>query len=788
MHTSVVVGVDGAGRSHRLDEIAAAATGPVSRVTGAAEPAEADLEPLLRAADGGLLVVDDAHRLGEAALRRLAAAARAGQPMVISRRPQVHSAALATLDELVAGQGAVQRLGPLSDEQLAALIARVTGAPASQEQVAEVRTGSAGVAVVAAALAGALGSGTDRAASAPPADLVARVQRRLALLDPPAADLARLLAMRLNLPDQVLAAAVGLSPQQCSQALAELSDQGFLVPGGEQMIPALAQAVLADLGGPQRRRLHDAVAQAMIDNGADAVAAAEQLRAARARTAVAAQLYAAAGDRLRFDDPGAAQRWYDDALAAGAEPASVAAGRAEAAALLGLPVDLDPPSPAEAGRLALVAGAVAAHAGRVDRACDTLLGAAGPGPVLAVPILVAAGRLTEAVDAAAGAGPHPLRRLAEAAPAITEPHTALPLLIEAAEALEQMPPPLVLPDTAHAFGALVAVTAGDCAVAEHLLGRALAAGLGGPVAAERHQILLAWARLRAGRYDTAVEQLRRSDPTGLPGRERLLLAALAAGVARRSGDVARLREAWAVAEPVLARQVVDLVHAEPAEELLVAAARLRQRQRIGPVLATLDGIVDRLGNPSAWRVVVGWIQLQIAVAGEDEAGAATAVDLLRRAGAAGARQRAQCLAAEQWLASLTGQVDPEAVLAATEELVAGQLPWEASRLAGHAAIRTTDPAAARRLLERARALAAPEPGAAGMTAGPAAAGGGLSEREQEVARLVLAGRTHKEIGAQLYLSPKTVEHHVARIRTKLGATNRAELVAALRRVLPDADQ
>ena len=46
--------------------------------------------------------------------------------------------------------------------------------------------------------------------------------------------------------------------------------------------------------------------------------------------------------------------------------------------------------------------------------------------------------------------------------------------------------------------------------------------------------------------------------------------------------------------------------------------------------------------------------------------------------------------------------------------------------------------------------------------------------------MVLAGGTHREIGARLFISPKTVEHHVARIRTKLGATNRAEFVAALR--------
>jgi len=54
-----------------------------------------------------------------------------------------------------------------------------------------------------------------------------------------------------------------------------------------------------------------------------------------------------------------------------------------------------------------------------------------------------------------------------------------------------------------------------------------------------------------------------------------------------------------------------------------------------------------------------------------------------------------------------------------------------------------------------------------------------------VARLVLDGSTHREIGAQLYIAPKTVEHHVARIRSKLGAGTRAELLAMLREMLGD---
>jgi DNA-binding NarL/FixJ family response regulator len=143
------------------------------------------------------------------------------------------------------------------------------------------------------------------------------------------------------------------------------------------------------------------------------------------------------------------------------------------------------------------------------------------------------------------------------------------------------------------------------------------------------------------------------------------------------------------------------------------------------------------------------------------------------------------VAAGHWAAVLAGRVDADGVLAAAQRLAAVELPWEASRLTGQAAIRTTDPSAARRLLERARELSNPDPTAVAAPA-PARSDArlaGLSEREVEVARLVLAGATHRDIGGQLYISPKTVEHHVARIKAKLGATTRAEFVAALRDVL-----
>jgi DNA-binding NarL/FixJ family response regulator len=51
----------------------------------------------------------------------------------------------------------------------------------------------------------------------------------------------------------------------------------------------------------------------------------------------------------------------------------------------------------------------------------------------------------------------------------------------------------------------------------------------------------------------------------------------------------------------------------------------------------------------------------------------------------------------------------------------------------------------------------------------------LGEREHEVLRLVSAGDTDKEIAQRLYISPRTVQNHLTRIREKTGLRRRAEL-------------
>ena len=53
----------------------------------------------------------------------------------------------------------------------------------------------------------------------------------------------------------------------------------------------------------------------------------------------------------------------------------------------------------------------------------------------------------------------------------------------------------------------------------------------------------------------------------------------------------------------------------------------------------------------------------------------------------------------------------------------------------------------------------------------------LSRRERDVIRLVAEGRSNRLIGQDLLLSPMTVKAHLARIARKLGAGDRAQIVA-----------
>jgi len=754
----------------------------------------AALDRRYREAGTDALLVDDADRLGPAELEELLTGADG--PIVVAHRPAA-----------VAPGWTLLQLGPLGVAETARLMSAVTGSAADPAAAADLHARSGGVPRLA-----------ERA-------LLGRLEEFRPELDELDDDVLRYLIAAeagagRNL--DLLCALLDREPDQLPAIVDGARATGLLAPD-DTLLP-LAAAAVRDFGPPARRLTTvQRLVELQLANGLPVLDLARSLLGTGSSGASAAAAFAAAAAEALPADARLATRLYEAAAEAGDRSSAVTAGWARAAALSG---DLDTALRLGDGMLgasdaetraagAEIAATVLAHRGELARSAELYhwasRSASGGADAFAATAPAGNGAGTDAFAATALVGTGDLdgaRRLLDfPSPGVAPTLFAgaatrmargiadsvsgcatetLSTLLGAAAMLEPALGGTLLPDSPAALAALAALHTGELALAESVLSRALAGRIGGDLLAVRHRLLLGWVAMTAGDLAAAAEHRDAVAGRALEARDELFFATLELGLARRASDLVGLQRSWNRAYQASMRQQTDLFTLLPLGELAIAAARTGAFPKLAGQLERAHGLLARLGEPPLWTVSLVWHELHAAITREDAEAAKAHLATLTTHAHCGRHPQALATAAQGWLAVLGGGFDPDAISAAAAELHDLGLRWDAARLAGQAAIRTSDRKAMVRLLEAARQFqgtaARRDPG----TTEPAAAGTGLaalSERELEVARLVVEGLTYKQAGSKLFISGKTVEHHMARIRGKLGAADRRELLATLRELL-----
>ena len=809
--TGLIVGPGGMGKTTALAELVErheAAGVAVHRVTG--RRAEMDdpfaaLDRLVAVTDGDtvstvrhalldrlgqgpwLVAVDDVDLVHESTVTAIAGVADRAERrggVIVTHRPDAGGPPVAALDEVLAALGARVVVGPWPEDAISEHVrAALPLASADTARAIWATTGGNPALVVAA---------VDDLETGGRA-VIEWVRAELAKMSAPARAVA--LAMAAGVPTPALAAVCDLADEDVSVAAAELGRAGLLAADRRAVVEC-ARAALLDLTPPvELQRVHARAADVLTAAAAPPTEVApHQAAAARTGPHTAAVLLRAASD-VATTDPAQALAWIDAAQAAGATRSDVAelgamaafrAGNTARARLLAdealaddsrshhVAAEVAAAVTRAAGQARLAisrwdavangkdgrasaraaaaarAATLAAMTGAVDDADDYMTLAAKLAPK--TPTVDLTGEMTLAGGVIAAVKGDVDRGLDDAAHAMT--------LLDA--------PPLGA-EAAAAIATVLAVAAGH---------EQRAARLGETVRGPTSVGLIACLRLRAGEIATAEAMTAALAETDLAPRDAVLAGAVRVGVARRGTDLPRLAAAWDHAAPLAESVDLELPMLPLLGELVAGAVRVGPKE--GDALARRWAqLVAAAGAAPVWRAHLHWWQVQWAAAAGDAVAAANAAEALSAVVDAAPGFEAHARAGEAWAAVLAGSFDAGGIAEAADGLATAGMGWEASVLAGAAALRTTESGAARVLLGKGRDLRS----RLATTDTAAATDDALSDREQEVAALVVEGLTHREIGAQLFISPKTVEHHVARIRQKLGATTRAEMLAAIRETL-----
>lgn len=520
------------------------------------------------------------------------------------------------------------------------------------------------------------------------------------------------------------------------------------------------------------------------------------------------------GDAALARDPRRAEELFRAAGEAGADPLVVAvrraraewaSGRIDAAGALIDAVSIGPDSSAFPAATA-IAGAVWAARGDLQMSA-TVQGDSSVGTPDA---------MTHATIAAIGVcDPGLLDRLGSVPPAraipstlvvshellarglratlTTDLRTCLSDLVRATEMYTAARCTAPTPELPAVLATVAALSLGELGVAHSVIETAVREGHGGAWAEPRLQLWRAWVAVQRERPHEAESALRRARTAeNLAPRERVLADAITVALTRRYADSAALVPVWRSARDSILRARFDLYSLLPLGEFAMSAARLGDIDRIRPHLDEATAAIERFGSPPMWSAHLHWAGLHCAIALNQPSDLTPHARALLAAAPHSRLATMMAAAGRVWTDVLTGKVDADAIEKAALGLSSVGLAWDGARLAGQGAARSEDRRVIATLLACARQLHPREElGRTGRDeAAPQApvvrADDLLSSREREVAALVLQGKTYAEIGEAIFISPRTAEHHIARIRRRLGATSRSDLIAKLRLALADA--
>ncbi|SDH60056.1 LuxR C-terminal-related transcriptional regulator [Microbacterium pygmaeum] len=766
--------------------------------------ADTDLEAMPSA---HVLLVDDVHLLDEKTLRRIRA--RGEDPstgLVVAGRPWPKSQTLTDITRSLERSQPAIVLGQVSrsdvldyldshERQLSPtcldLILRLTG----------------GVSWLVSA---AISAHDDRDCADDPthASLAGILEQSIAhRIDAAPADLRQTIETLSFDAYEILPTGESDRAEQLDDLIAQGYSEGLLLRNG-QTVPVVRSAVRAAI---PTRRLVGYITELGV-NGAGIGTNGEWLTQINDRRLGAA--LAASADALVDSDPRRAEELYALAVSVGTPATDVAANRARAAWARG---DLD-------SAALLVDAAMSSGQGDDPALADT--GAAtwsargmlemGSAFYRAIPPSTADAR-TRALIAQIGVGRSDAGADADidtgADVAPTTVHVAMELLgrglraslrhgsaeealadlVRASHLYSSSHSSAPIPEIPAVIATIVAINLGDLTTARSVIEAALEAGQGGQWARPRLLLWRAWVsmlRVRPAETRDALADAMRIAPHPSP-RDDLMVQALQVAIARRWEDTAALKSAWDRARDSLQRIDVDLFTLHPLAEFVSAAARLGDDAATDTQFAKALAIVESIGSPAVWATQLRWsgIQHGILVNRPDTLGSHARA--LVEAAPVSSVAATMASAGRTWSSVLAGSADVDAVEKAAQDLAAIGLAWDAARLAGYGANQSSDRKVSARLLARARELHPQDSGRTPTSASEDEAtlsldGSVLSDREVDVARLVIQGKTYAEIGETIFISPRTAEHHIASIRRRLGATSRSDLIAKLRVALQPA--